>query len=467
MSKGSKKRKGSELTPPKTNPASNRRKLSIDIDLNSVKMAANTPEIPEQPDNKPLPWKTNWARTMAIEIIDNLKLTETNIPDREQTLIRVMLDTIEDRVNTSLEFMHQTVQTLTSELSKVKKDIQTLETENITLKQEIQKCNKNMEEMEDAQVKAELYSRRSNLQITGPGISKNEIGYTQNKLRQWFRYVLNTLGCKHEVPIERIHWLGGSESLIIRFRHFSDRQDFWNERGHFSSKFRNMFVSEDFPHKVVEARKTLLPICKEAKTQMPSCDPKVIADKLVLSGKSYKIKDLDKLPNSLQPIRHGYKESDDAYVFFTKRSALSNHSMNDIKFEGRTWTSVEQYWMYRKAKSVDDDETMNAVLQTNDPVRQKALGRNIRNLNMTTWKNQVPDIMYPILLEKFKQNEGPRKILLETGSKRIGEATTERYWGIGRKLSDPQVLDVGKWSDDNIVGKLLEKVRTELTRLGY
>ena len=121
MSKGSKKRKGSELTPPKTNPASNRRKLSIDIDLNSVKMAANTPEIPEQPDNKPLPWKTNWARTMAIEIIDNLKLTETNIPDREQTLIRVMLDTIEDKVNSALEFMHQTVQTLTSELSKVKK----------------------------------------------------------------------------------------------------------------------------------------------------------------------------------------------------------------------------------------------------------------------------------------------------------------------------------------------------------
>jgi predicted NAD-dependent protein-ADP-ribosyltransferase YbiA (DUF1768 family) len=74
--------------------------------------------------------------------------------------------------------------------------------------------------------------------------------------------------------------------------------------------------------------------------------------------------------------------------------------------------------------------------------------------------------MYPVLLEKFKQNEGPRNILLNTGSRRLGEATTERYWGIGMKLSDPYVLNTSKWSNENIVGSMLERVRTELNRLG-
>ena len=123
--------------------------------------------------------------------------------------------------------------------------------------------------------------------------------------------------------------------------------------------------------------------------------------------------------------------------------------------------------MYQKAKCFDDKYIMEEVLKTNDPVRQKSLGRNVKNCNMTIWKEKVPEVMFPILMEKFKQNEGPRRILLNTGSRRLGEATTERYWGVGMKLADKNVLNVEKWSGENIVGNLLEKVRTELNKLGY
>ena len=464
MSNRSKKRKGSQITPPKSNPASSRRKLSENT--NSPDKMAASPRLHDQ--NKTVPWKENQSRTIAIEVIETLKGNNSNLSEQDESLIRVLLNAMEERVNASLEFMNQTVETLNAQLTKAKQDIYEVEIENQTLKQDMDTCKREMEKMDNTQLEAETYSRLNNLQISGPGVTKEKVGYNSDRLRSWFRYVLNSLGCKHVVPIERIHWLRGSDStIIIRFKHYSDREDFWNERRHFGSKFRNMYVSEDFPKKVVEARKVLVPICKEAKLQMANSKPKVVRDRLVLGENSYTVKDLDKLPKCLQQIRNGCKESEDAHVFFTKHSVLSNHAMTDIRYEGRIWTSVEQYWMYHKAKEFDDKEIMKEVLETDNPVKQKSLGRSVKNCNMTVWKDKVPEIIFPILMEKFKQNEGPRKILLDTGSKRLGEATTERYWGVGMKLADPNVLDVGRWKGENIVGNLLEKVRTKLTQLGY
>ena len=79
---------------------------------------------------------------------------------------------------------------------------------------------------------------------------------------------------------------------------------------------------------------------------------------------------------------------------------------------------------------------MREVLETNDPVRQKSLGRNVKTCNMNIWKEKVPEIIFPISLENFKQNVGPQKFLLDTGSKHLSEATTERYKGVGTKLAD-------------------------------
>ena len=79
----------------------------------------------------------------------------------------------------------------------------------------------------------------------------------------------------------------------------------------------------------------------------------------------------------------------------------------------------------------------------------------------------IVEIIYPGILEKFKQNEAARNVLLNTGVKQLGEATVERFWGIGMRLSDRNVLDTKRWKrDENIVGKMLMKVRDELNRLG-
>jgi hypothetical protein len=467
MSKGSRKRKGSEVTPTKTDSESTRRRIHSS-ENSPNKMAANTPVL----SGKQVPWKTNndldMSKELSLELIEEIKVWHPEMTVSEEGLVRIAMKVFEKHMNKSFEFLHENFLELASDFRTNKTKLDEVIVENESLKHTISKYKQQIDKLENDRVQAELYSRRSNLQISGRGLSrlKHRLGHDDFRLRSWFRHVLNSLGCRHEVPIERIHWLGESDNLIIRFKFFPDRQQFWNARSYFSQSFYNMYVSEDFPHEIVEARKTLIPICKEANLQNPKEEAKVIADRLTIGMNTYTVKNLNDLPDSLQSIRYGYKESDDALVFFTKRSALSNHALTPIQYQGKTFSSVEQCWMYEKAKCFDDHETMNAVMDTHDPVRQKALGKNVKGLRMSIWKDKVPEVIYPVLLEKFKQNEGPRNILLNSGSKRLGEATEERYWGIGRKLSDPQVLNTAKWSDDNIVGTLLEKVRTELNRLG-
>ena len=225
-----------------------------------------------------------------------------------------------------------------------------------------------------------------------------------------------------------------------------------------------MYVSEHFPQKILDARKVLIPICVESNAQNKSA--KVVVDKLYIEGKMFTVESLDDLPESLQTIRRGYKQSDEAYVFFTKRSILSNHSETPFFYDGKRYTSGEQFWMREKALFHDDQVSADAIMDTQDPVKQKSIGRKLKNVNMNRWKENVRRLLYPGLLEKFKQNDAARTALLNTGSKKLGEATTERYWGIGLKLSDRNVLKMNRWCDENIVGRMLEDIRTALVRLG-
>ena len=61
---------------------------------------------------------------------------------------------------------------------------------------------------------------------------------------------------------------------------------------------------------------------------------------------------------------------------------------------------------------------------------------------------------------KFKQNEHAKRVLLTTGSNRLGEASASRIWGIGLKLNDQNVTDTSLWSGDNIMGEVLVDVRS-------
>jgi ribA/ribD-fused uncharacterized protein len=71
--------------------------------------------------------------------------------------------------------------------------------------------------------------------------------------------------------------------------------------------------------------------------------------------------------------------------------------------------------------------------------------------------------MRAILRAKFTQNLELRKQLLNTEDKVLANADArDKYWGIGTSASTAIAKDPKKWKGENLLGKLLMEIRTEL-----
>jgi ribA/ribD-fused uncharacterized protein len=67
------------------------------------------------------------------------------------------------------------------------------------------------------------------------------------------------------------------------------------------------------------------------------------------------------------------------------------------------------------------------------------------------------------LKAKFTQHPDLLAKLRSTGSRPIGEANPrDKYWGIGTSSDTSKAKDPAKWPGKNVVGKLLEELRSEL-----
>ena len=119
--------------------------------------------------------------------------------------------------------------------------------------------------------------------------------------------------------------------------------------------------------------------------------------------------------------------------------------------------------MEAKALYFDDQDTATAIMDTKDPVQQKRLGKSVRNFDLSTWQNAVPDILETGLMAKFSQVVHCRDFLLSTGGKTLSEANpSDSFFGIGMGLRHPDVWDVDLWGK-NLLGKKLMDVRSSLT----
>ena len=66
---------------------------------------------------------------------------------------------------------------------------------------------------------------------------------------------------------------------------------------------------------------------------------------------------------------------------------------------------------------------------------------------------------------KFEQNAFARRCLLDTGNTLLGEASEDKIWGVGLKLSDTNITDTVKWSGRNELGVILMSIRDQLKNL--
>ena len=109
-----------------------------------------------------------------------------------------------------------------------------------------------------------------------------------------------------------------------------------------------------------------------------------------------------------------------------RRSQLSNWYESKFIVDHVKFSSMEQFMMYQKAITFQDQTIAKEILQTKDSAKIKQLGRQVRNYNDHIWNGIRQIVVYEGLVAKFSQNEELKKQLQEMlGDQK--EDTTEQF----------------------------------------
>ena len=336
------------------------------------------------------------------------------------------------------------------DIEKVITDIEKVRTENIILK-------KNVCELNAKIVNFETQSRRNNLIFCGIEEQENE---TWKDCEDKLSIILKAIGIEN-INFERVHRLGIKESrsrnIIAKFTYYKDREAVWAAR--FKLAGTNKWIMEDFPEEVMAKRKALYPAFKAAQRSTEINKVSMKVDKLCIDGRLFTVDEIHKLPSFLQPDKTAVISTDDAVVFFTKSAIFSNLHPLPIYIDGVNYSCNEHYFQHSKALMFKDFETASKIKSSTDPYEMMQLAKTIKGYKHSQWMQHAKQILKRANEAKYSQNEAARDALLATGGKQIGEASTNKFYGIGLGLFSKKATDTSAWTGKNLMGTILTEIR--------
>jgi ribA/ribD-fused uncharacterized protein len=105
------------------------------------------------------------------------------------------------------------------------------------------------------------------------------------------------------------------------------------------------------------------------------------------------------------------------------------------------------------------------IMASDNPREMKQIGRRIRGYVDSEWKSHSHEIVMQCVRRKVYDHQAVQDYLLSTGAKIIGEGTPDRHFGVGLHIRDSRVLNYNEWQGNNIMGKALMEVRSEIKLL--
>lgn len=331
------------------------------------------------------------------------------------------------------------------------------------LEQENQNLHTKVDTLTERLIKLESYGRRDNLLLHG--IPERP----QENCADLVLKTLSDAGITMETdrPFVRVHRnppgppsMNRNRPIIIRFHHFHDRMTVWKHRGN----VQGAHLTEDFPAEIQANRRQLVPYLALAKTLDSVKNCKLVEDRLIINSKVYTVKTLRSLPAELNPGAVATRTKDDKTAFYTKESPLSNYHAASFSIDGHKYHTVEQYYQTKKADYSGDKEALNKIMQTSDPRLATSYGKSVQLPveKKEKWRKSIgPLEMKKAMMAKFMENPRSRKFLVETGENQLLEASLDRFWGIGKRISDPTLFDKN-FPGGNVCGKMLMEVRSQL-----
>lgn len=162
-------------------------------------------------------------------------------------------------------------------------------------------------------------------------------------------------------------------------------------------------------------------------------------------------------------VNHKMKTTQDFVFFYGNKDNFSNFYKTNFTVEGVTFCCGEQFVMYSKAMLFKDYDIAEKIMSETAPAKMKALGRKVKNFDDEVWADNRENMTYIGLLAKYKQNQDLMAELLSTGNREIVEASPrDKVWGIGMGVGNTEIEDKDKWKGQNILGKILMKVRDHI-----
>jgi ribA/ribD-fused uncharacterized protein len=117
--------------------------------------------------------------------------------------------------------------------------------------------------------------------------------------------------------------------------------------------------------------------------------------------------------------------------------------------------------MYHKALLFNDSDVATEILAATTPIEVKALGRQVKNFDEETWKENRYRIVKEGNILKFTQHSDLRDKLLATQGKMLVEASPrDRIWGIGYGAKNA-LANKERWGL-NLLGQVLVEIRDEM-----
>ena len=373
-----------------------------------------------------------------------------------------------ERLVPDVESIKHDVKTVKADIEKLTADtndiVQGMATEINALKSEVvklkyvnQKLIVSSNLVTDRINKLECYSRRNNLLLY-------HVEESQAPLRKTIDDVFGKMGIDNPqtMAIEGLHRVGPPSSsrvrpIIVRFLHRLDRKIVWDARS--KLKGSKIVLAEDFPDDYKNARSSLMPVVKAARSS--GLKASLVMNKALIDGSTYGIHNLHKLPAKCNPETACTKITDKTVCYFGRYSPLSNFHIAPFKVDSVYFNCMEQFLQKSRAELLKRDDIAQQILATDDPLAQKRLGDSVRT-NDISWINPLKDQLLPALTQKFCQNPPLKDYLIATRNKTLGEACRNDLWGIGFTLNCPETSDPNLWRGKNLMGELLMRVRQEL-----
>lgn len=142
---------------------------------------------------------------------------------------------------------------------------------------------------------------------------------------------------------------------------------------------------------------------------------------------------------------------------------LSQWYRSEFKIGSRRFNCAEQYMMYAKARLFGDAAKAKRILKADHPKDQKRLGRAVQGFDQAIWDAEKYNIVLDANRAKFSQNRRLGKKLLSTGDAVLVEGNVkDPVWGVALRVDDPRIFDPAEWRGENLLGKILMQVRSEL-----